>query len=128
MLRLKMMSMKVISCQRVRGSFPTSGKLCIIFAALLQHIFRHMLHDPDVYSDPLTFNPDRFNGDDVKMERVKDFVFGFGRRFCPGRYFSGGSFFSIAATALATCNILPGFDKDGNKVFPKIAYTNGTIM
>jgi cytochrome P450 len=87
-----------------------------------------MLHDPDIYPDPMVFNPDRFNGDDDKMERVKDLVFGFGPRFCPGRFFNGETFFSIVATTLATCDILPGLDKDGNEVLPNTnAFTPGTV-
>jgi cytochrome P450 len=88
---------------------------------------RFMLHDPEIYPDPLEFNPERFNGDDVEMEKVKDLVFGFGRRFCPGRYFSGGTTFALIATTLATCDILPGLDEDGKEVLPKVAYTPGLI-
>jgi cytochrome P450 len=86
-----------------------------------------MLHDPEIYPEPMEFNPERFNGDDEKMEKVKDVVFGFGRRFCPGRYFSGGTTFALIATTLATCDILPGLDENGHEVLPKVAYTPGTI-
>ncbi len=42
-----------------------------------------MLHDPSVYSDPDTFNPDRFSPTDKKPEGEPDparAAFGFGRR------------------------------------------------
>ncbi|CAA7262429.1 unnamed protein product [Cyclocybe aegerita] len=88
----------------------------------------HMLHDPEVYPNPNEFNPDRFNGSDVEMEKVKDLVFGFGRRVCPGRYFAEATLFAIVATTLATCNVLPGHDADGKKVLPEFAYSSGAII
>lgn len=87
-----------------------------------------MLHDEEIYPEPMKFKPERYNEDDVEMEKVKDLIFGFGRRFCPGRYFSGGTTFALIATTLATCDILPGLDENGNEVLPKVAYTPGTII
>lgn len=86
-----------------------------------------MLRDPDIYPDPAIFNPDRYNGDDDAMEQVKSPVFGFGRRGCPGRLFGENSLFALLATTLATCEILPGIDEDGNEVPPSGEYTTGTI-
>lgn len=39
-----------------------------------------MSHDPTVYSDPETFNPDGFMGDQPERNPAL-FVFGFGRRY-----------------------------------------------
>ncbi|KIO29659.1 hypothetical protein M407DRAFT_21246 [Tulasnella calospora MUT 4182] len=39
--------------------------------------------DPSIYEDPSTFNPDRFI-DNPNILDPRDFVFGFGRRICPG--------------------------------------------
>jgi cytochrome P450 len=89
---------------------------------------RHMLHDPDVYADPMQFNPDRFKGDDVEMERAKDLVFGFGWRYCSGKDFAEGTLFAIIATTLAACDVLPGLDSKGKGVIPEYAYTNGLAM
>ena len=46
---------------------------------------RNLLHDPHVYADPMTFNPDRFmTTADKEAERdPRDFAFGFGRRYAP---------------------------------------------
>ncbi|KAF9523935.1 putative monooxygenase [Crepidotus variabilis] len=87
----------------------------------------NMLRDPIVYSDPMTFNPDRYKGDDKAMEQVKNLVFGFGRRGCPGRLFAENSLFVLIATTLATCNISPGLDENGKQVLPNGNYTSGTI-
>ena len=47
--------------------------------------FRQLLHDPDVYVDPLTFNPERFLGERPERD-PREIVFGFGRRICPGDF------------------------------------------
>ncbi|KAJ7730986.1 cytochrome P450 [Mycena maculata] len=42
----------------------------------------HMLHDPEIYTNPDEFNPDRYNDLGSEMEKVHELVFGFGRRVC----------------------------------------------
>lgn len=87
-----------------------------------------MLHNPEEYPNPEEFMPERYNGKDSEMEKVKDVVFGFGRRVCPGNHFAEGTFFSIIATTLATCDILPGLDENGKVKMPDPnAYTSTTI-
>ncbi|KAJ3504166.1 hypothetical protein NLJ89_g8080 [Agrocybe chaxingu] len=88
----------------------------------------HMLHDLEVYPNPGESNPDRFNGSDIKMEKGKDLVFGFGRRVCTGRYFAEATLFAIVSTMLATCEVLPGQDADGKEVLPEFAYSSGAII
>ncbi|KIJ27702.1 hypothetical protein M422DRAFT_89822, partial [Sphaerobolus stellatus SS14] len=55
----------------------------------------HMLHDPEVYADPMEFKPERYNNDDTEMQKINDLVFGFGRRACPGSHFAFGTLYSI---------------------------------
>ncbi|KAF5363577.1 hypothetical protein D9756_000139 [Leucocoprinus leucothites] len=43
-----------------------------------------MAHDENVYPNPNVFDPARFLGEDQQMDPMK-FVFGFGRRICPGK-------------------------------------------
>ncbi|KAJ6477548.1 cytochrome P450 [Mycena sanguinolenta] len=86
-----------------------------------------MLHDPEVYPNPMEFDPDRYQGLDSEMDKVTDIGFGFGRRACPGRHFAEGTFFVVVSTVLATCEILPIQDTEGNPVLPHISYTSGTI-
>ncbi|KAJ6477642.1 putative monooxygenase [Mycena sanguinolenta] len=89
----------------------------------------HMLHDPEVYPNPVEFDPDRYRGLDSEMDKVTDISFGFGRRACAGRYLAEGTLFAVVATVLATCQILPIRDNEGNAVLPDISYTSesGTI-
>ncbi|KAJ3511792.1 hypothetical protein NLJ89_g3892 [Agrocybe chaxingu] len=88
----------------------------------------HMLHDPDVYPNPMEFDPERFNNLDSEMDKVKDLVFGFGRRVCPGMHFAEGTLFAIVSTTLATCKILPGLDTNGKEDIPEFEFTSGTIV
>ncbi|KDR76708.1 hypothetical protein GALMADRAFT_67164 [Galerina marginata CBS 339.88] len=87
----------------------------------------NMLHDPEVYPDPMNFNPERYEGLESEMAKVTALSFGFGRRVCPGIHFAEGTLFAIIATTLATCEILPGLDRNGKVVLPRYAYTPGTI-
>ncbi|KAF8188654.1 putative monooxygenase [Pholiota molesta] len=96
--------------------------------SIIQPNIWHMLHDPEVYPDPMRFYPERFNGDDAAMNAAKELPFGFGRRVCPGIHLAEGTLFAIIATLLATCDILPGLDEDGKEVLPEYAYTNGTLI
>ncbi|KAJ6477564.1 putative monooxygenase [Mycena sanguinolenta] len=84
----------------------------------------YMLHDPEVYSNPMEFDPDRYRGLDSEMDKVTDISFGFGRRACPGRYLAAGTLFAAAVTVLATCEILPIRDDEGNAVLPEVSYTS----
>lgn len=86
-----------------------------------------MLNDPEVYSQPSEFWPDRFKGDDAAMDNARELIFGFGRRACPGRMFAENSLFYILATTLATCDILPGLNDEGKEVLPSVSYISGTL-
>ncbi|KAH8749038.1 cytochrome P450 [Hyaloscypha finlandica] len=86
-----------------------------------------MLHDPDIYKDPLKFNPDRFlpvsesgGGEPIPMGH-----FGFGRRVCPGQYLGFASVWIVVATILAKFSITPAKDKDGEDIMPKMEFSTG---
>ncbi|KAH8663471.1 cytochrome P450 [Tricladium varicosporioides] len=86
-----------------------------------------MLHDPDIYKDPFTFNPDRFlpvsesgGGEPIPMGH-----FGFGRRVCPGQYLGFASAWIVVATILAKFKISPAKDEDGKDIMPIMEFTTG---
>ncbi|KAF9268002.1 cytochrome P450 [Marasmius fiardii PR-910] len=67
-----------------------------------------ILHDGEVYPDPMTFNPDRFmkkDGNEELPPHPEMFAFGFGRRICPGRYLALTSMWIAVAHILATFTI-----------------------
>ncbi|KAL3458739.1 putative cytochrome P450 oxidoreductase OrdA-like protein [Aspergillus heterothallicus] len=82
-------------------------------------------HDATEYKNPMTFNPERFLGANPEHD-PRDYVFGFGRRICPGRLLANANIFLTIAQSLAVFRI----DKmvhDGQEVPIKSQYTPGTI-
>ncbi|KAG1740832.1 cytochrome P450 [Suillus paluster] len=55
---------------------------------------RAISRDPEVYPDPDTFKPQRWINDEGRMrDDLSFFVFGFGRRVCPGQHVASRSIF-----------------------------------
>ncbi|PIL24714.1 cytochrome P450 [Ganoderma sinense ZZ0214-1] len=85
------------------------------------------MHDPAIYPDPEVFRPERFIRDGkLDFSTVPDptrFVFGFGRRVCPGRYFALNGLFINIASALHVFDITPPVDENGKviKVDPQVS-------
>ncbi|KAF4592240.1 O-methylsterigmatocystin oxidoreductase [Ophiocordyceps camponoti-floridani] len=82
-------------------------------------------HDPDVYRDPDSFDPDRYAARNEPDPRAT--VFGFGRRRCPGMYFAEANLFIIVAQMLAVFTIGKVVGEDGKEVEPEIRTTPGLI-
>ena len=68
---------------------------------LVQSLF-HVMRDPDYWSQPNTFNPDRFlhNGKFVPDDRVVPF--GMGKRICLAKSLAEKEFFVFFTTLIAT--------------------------
>lgn len=98
---------------------------------------RAILHDPEVWSNPEQFNPERFlklskedgtyslNPDVPNPQGV---AFGFGRRICPGRYMAYESAWVIVASILATLNVEKATDSAGNLIIPAEDYNSGFVV
>ncbi|KAM5542456.1 hypothetical protein V8D89_003915 [Ganoderma adspersum] len=71
--------------------------------------------DPEEYPDPGAFKPERFLADKPPRD-PDDYIFGFGRRVCPGRHFAAASLFIYCASVLHAFDIMPPKDKNGNSV------------
>src|SRR6266702_7256684 len=74
------------SSPRARSSWRTSGEYSTpcgaTLAGLLTAAHRHFMHDPEVYKDPMEFNPDRLVAQPGKPAEPDpfNFAFGYGRR------------------------------------------------
>ncbi|RDX53567.1 cytochrome P450 [Lentinus brumalis] len=77
------------------------------------------MHDPEVYPEPDRFLPDRFMRDGKLNPDVRDpedFVFGYGRRKCPGKAFAEDAMFAIIAMTLHVFDITPPLDETGKPI------------
>lgn len=93
------------------------------------NLSRSFTHDPEIYKEPMTFNPDRFLGteDTLPESDPRRFVFGFGRRICPGRFLAESTLFLTIAKSLSVFDITRPIGKDGRKGDLEGGFTPGII-
>lgn len=83
--------------------------------------------DPAVYRNPDEFRPERFLGPDEPPSPY-NYVFGFGRRVCPGRLLADSNLFLTIAQTLAVFDIQKAVDKTTGKVIePIVGTTTGLV-
>ncbi|KAF8545990.1 cytochrome P450 [Imleria badia] len=82
------------------------------------------------YPDGDKFIPERFlNAAGILIDDdPSDFIFGFGRRRCPGRYAADASIWSAIATMLATLDFNLAKDADGNNIMFKATFATTMTM
>ncbi|KAI5360195.1 putative cytochrome P450 [Septoria linicola] len=83
-------------------------------------------HDPATYAEPMDFRPERFLGDSPERD-PRDYVFGFGRRACPGKVLADTSIWITVAKSLAALNIEKAVGEEGRVIEPEIKFTAGII-
>lgn len=91
---------------------------------------RAILHDETVYPDPERFNPYRFLASDGKIDPdvpKPEAAFGFGRRICPGRFFSYPAMWINMASILSAFKIEKPVDCQGNVVEVVEGFTHDAI-
>ncbi|KAM0559990.1 hypothetical protein ACHAPJ_003945 [Fusarium lateritium] len=85
-----------------------------------------LLHDPEVYVNPSTFDPERYIEPRNEPD-PSDYAFGYGRRICPGRYLAEDSVFLTIARLLAVFNMTKAVDENGKEVDVVVDGTPGLI-
>ncbi|OJT06167.1 O-methylsterigmatocystin oxidoreductase [Trametes pubescens] len=104
----------------------TIPKGTLIFA----NIWR-MTRDPAVFVDPEAFIPERYlEVVDDTIAKKRDpwsYVFGFGRRKCPGSHLADASLWLVMACMLATLDFEKATDASGNIIEPQQEYNNATF-
>lgn len=73
-------------------------------------------HDPKVWGDPEQFRPERFIGEDGKINKMKDRVlsFGSGNRGCPGESLGRMELFIFVSAIVQSFTLRPPPDEDIN--------------
>ncbi|EJD06297.1 cytochrome P450 oxidoreductase [Fomitiporia mediterranea MF3/22] len=113
----------------------------------------HYAHDPFVYDSPYEFRPERFLSSSPSSstppsptfagaktssyarhaatncaERdVREYVFGFGRRACPGRELADATLFMFVAMSVAALNIRPSSGKESDLANINVAEGKGWV-
>ncbi|KIY67969.1 cytochrome P450 [Cylindrobasidium torrendii FP15055 ss-10] len=103
----------------IDGYFIPKGS--VVFGNLWQ-----IAHDPVAYPNPFKFDPDRFLGDSPQRDPY-DYVFGIGRRYCPGRLLAHASIFITFAMSLSVFNIGLAKDENGEPIVPSIDSQPGIV-
>ncbi|KAF8989702.1 cytochrome P450 [Cyathus striatus] len=83
-------------------------------------------HDPEVFTRPMDFWPERYMGDKPEQDSM-EFAFGFGRRICPGRFLADAAVWITVAKLLATFDVVPPLDENGKEYIPPIEMTPGLV-
>ncbi|KDR72492.1 hypothetical protein GALMADRAFT_142815 [Galerina marginata CBS 339.88] len=86
-----------------------------------------MLRDESTYPDASTFRPERFmEGSPETRGDIdpRNFIFGFGRRRCPGADLVDSSIWLLLATMIATVDISKAQNSDGSIIEPEIDFNN----
>ncbi|KPM36011.1 O-methylsterigmatocystin oxidoreductase [Neonectria ditissima] len=88
----------------------------------------HFTHDPEVYDEPMAFRPERFLETETQKPAPDPhmFVFGFGRRICPGRILADNALYLNIVQSLAVFKISKGIE-DGHEIESKVQFTPGVV-
>ncbi|KAJ2987769.1 hypothetical protein NUW54_g9327 [Trametes sanguinea] len=91
-----------------------------------------MARNPAVYPNPDAFDPERYLEEGVdettmKARDPRNYVFGFGRRRCPGAWMIDSSLWIAIASMLASFDISKAVDEFGKPIEPEVVYDNSVF-
>ncbi|KAK7021385.1 hypothetical protein VNI00_017376 [Paramarasmius palmivorus] len=78
------------------------------------------------YKNPELFSPERFMGENKERD-PRDFLFGYGRRICPGLHLADTSMWLLFSSILAMFTIKPPVGEDGKEIWPSGKFLTGSI-
>ncbi|KAF7292754.1 O-methylsterigmatocystin oxidoreductase [Mycena indigotica] len=117
------------------------GRLCIPHRALEDDIFNgyfipkgsiilphmwQMSRDTKYYTDPEAFRPERFLGANPELD-PNVYMFGFGRRACPGQDFANAIVYLTIVMTLSVYNVRKAKREDGTEIEPEVKWGTGTV-
>ncbi|EPS99982.1 hypothetical protein FOMPIDRAFT_1123320 [Fomitopsis schrenkii] len=83
------------------------------------------------WEDPGSFRPERFLKPEQLQPEIADpksFIFGHGRRLCPGREFADATLFLAMASMAAALDIGKARDGEGNDITPNVSFASSSIV
>ncbi|VDB95598.1 unnamed protein product [Peniophora sp. CBMAI 1063] len=89
-----------------------------------------LLQDPELFPEPSRYNPDRYlnlNEERFATMDPRNYVFGFGRRICPGEHMVDSSVWLLIVCMIATLKIDKAKDSTGNPIEPVVEYPNSVF-
>lgn len=84
-----------------------------------------MSKDPAVYSEAHLFKPERYAEENAPDP--KQFVFGWGRRACPGALFADLNVWLVAASLAAAFNVSKAIGEDGKEITPDCEFISTLV-
>ncbi|KAI0670980.1 cytochrome P450 [Trametes maxima] len=124
---------RTVKDEEFRGYLIPAGTLVVANvwqSTASDAVDREILHDADAYDCPEEFRPERFIRDGKLDPTVRDpvsYLFGFGRRICPGRHHSLASLYLTIASILHVFDVGLPLDENGQPIQIKYEQSDGLL-